>query len=165
MRVYLPATTTVLVGLGQDGTLGSPPTTGFAVTPALRAWFVDDDEEELEFAALVEAARASLRLIDGDPLAQRRRIVVVADVPDDAVEVRDDLDRGVIRVATVVTLADVAAIHADLADAGDTIAAAAAAVLAADLGDPIAQERVDDAEGYDLAWFASQEIEAVLAVD
>jgi Family of unknown function (DUF6912) len=31
-------------------------------------------------------------------------------------------------------------------------------VLAADLGDPDAQDRVDDAEGLGLSWYASQEL-------
>ena len=165
MRVYLPATSTVLAELHSSGTFGAPPTTGFAVTPALRAWFVDDDDEELEYAAMLEAARGSLRLIDSDPLAQRRRVVVVADIAHGDIEVHDDIDRGVIRVARAVTITDVAAIHADLADAVATISTAAAAILSADLGDAVAAERVDDAEGFDLAWFATQEIEAVLAVD
>jgi hypothetical protein len=161
--VYLPATTSSLRELLAAGVFGPAPLTGFAVTPALREWYRDDDIEALEYAAMLEAARASLRLIDADPDAARRRVVVATDVDDDAVRVRDDLDRGVVRVAVPVPLPAVAAVHVDDRDAEDTVAAAAAMIAAADLGDESAQETVDDAEGYELAWYATQEIAELLA--
>jgi len=164
MRIYLPATTTTLRALLDAGAVGPPPLTAFAVTPGLREWYVDDDPEELEYAAMVEAARGSLRLLDAAPEAARRRVVLAADVPDGDVRVRDDLDRGVVEIGSVVPLAAVASVHVDDADAEATVAAAADAVIAADLGDEPAQERVDDAEGYELSWYATQEIEPWLAL-
>ncbi len=161
MRVYLPATATLLRRLADDERL-EPPLTAFAVTPALREWYVDDDLDELEYAAMLEAARASLRLLDADPGAPRRRVVVALDADDATVSVRDDLERGVVRLATAVQLADVASVHVDDSDAQAAIAAAAAAIVAADLGDADAQDIADDAEGYELAWYATQEIEHVL---
>lgn len=162
MRVYLPATTSTLRALLESGEVGPAPLTAFAVTPGLREWYVDDDLEALEYAAMVEAARGSLRLIDADDTAARRRVVIAVDAPDSAVDVRDDLDRGVVQVGEPVRLGAVASVHVDDADAQDTVAAAAEAIIAADLGDPESQERVDDAEGYELSWYASQEIAAVL---
>jgi hypothetical protein len=162
VRVYLPATTSTLRALLDSGELGPVPLTAFAVTPALREWYVDDHLEALEYAAMVEAARGSLRLIDADDAAARRRVVIAVDAPDSAVAVRDDLDRGVVQVGDPVRLAAVASVHVDDADAEETVAAAAEAIIAADLGDPESQERVDDAEGYELSWYASQEIAAVL---
>jgi hypothetical protein len=163
MRVYLPATTTVLRELLDAREFGPVPLTGFAVTPGLREWYRDDDIEALEYAATLEAARASLRLIDADPDAARRRIVLAADIDEGAVQVRDDLDRGVVRVTAAVPLSAIAAAHVDDSDAEGAVAAAAGAINAADLGDQAAQDRVDDAEGYELAWYATQEIEALLA--
>jgi hypothetical protein len=125
---------------------------------------VDDDAESLEYAAMQEAARGSLRLIDADPTAARRRVVVALDVPDGQVEVRDDLDRGVVHLSAPVPLAAVASAHLDDEDAEETIAAAAEAIIAADLGDPGSQEKVDDAEGYELSWYANQEIGPLLAL-
>ena len=61
MRIYLPVTSTTLAELAANGTLGPAPLTAFAVTPGLRDWYLDDDAEALEYAALTEAARGSLR--------------------------------------------------------------------------------------------------------
>lgn len=159
MRVYLPSTTSGLGELVETGSLGGASTTAFAVTPGLREWYVDDDVEELEYAATMEAARASLRLLDSSPQAARRRVVLAADVPDDAVTVRDDLDRAVVQISGPVALAQIVALHADGPDAEQAVAAAAQAITAADLGDPAAQDIVDDAEGFELSWYANQEIE------
>jgi len=82
VRVYLSATSTTLNELLTSGVLGPAPLTAFAVTPGLREWYVDDDPEALEYAATMEAARGSLRLLDSDPSAARRRVVIAADVPD-----------------------------------------------------------------------------------
>jgi hypothetical protein len=163
MRVYLPATSTGLRTLLDDGELGPAPLTAFAVTAGLREWYLDDDLEALEYAASSEAARASLRLVDADATAARRRVVVALDAPEDQVEVRDDLDRGVVRLAAAVTAAQVASVHVDDADAEPAVAAAAESITAADLGDESAQEKVDDADGFELSWYAPQELEHLLA--
>ncbi len=163
MRVYVPVTITDLRTLHADAALGPAPITAFAVTPGLREWYVDDDPEELEYAALVEASRASLRLLDADEQAPRRRVVVAADVADAQVEVHDDIDRGVVRVLVDVPLASIASVHLDDAEAEAVVALAAEAVIAADLGHESSQERVDDAEGFELSWYATQELETVLS--
>ena len=167
MRVYLPATTNVLRTLVEEGRL-TGPSTAFAVTPALRQFYAVSeagaDEEELEYAALLVAARASLRLLDVDPFAARRRVVLAADVPDGAVVPLDDpdADRGAVRVQGDVELRNVASAHLDDADAEEDVRAAVAVVLEADLGSDEAQFVVDQAEGHELAWYATQEIGPVL---
>lgn len=158
MRIYLPATSTMLRELHATGELAGAPLTAWAVTPGLREWYRDDDAEELEYAAMTDAARGSLRLLDADASAARRRVVVAADLPDDTVEIRDDLDRGVVSLTRSVPISAVASVHVDDPEAESTVAAAADAVIAADLGDEASQERVDDAEGFELAWYATQEI-------
>ena len=165
--MYLPATTSVLRTLVDEGRLAGPHT-GFAVTPALRDFFVlsdaQADVEELEYAALLTAARASLRLLDIDPMAPRRRVVVAADVPDHEVAPMDDphVERGAVRVAADIRMKDVASVHIVGADAADDVRAAVNVVLEADLGSDDAQFVVDQAEGHELAWYASQEIGALL---
>jgi len=161
VRVYLPGTLRTLRTLVDSGEF-RPPLTAFAVTPDLREWYVDNDAEELEYAAMVEAARGSLRLLDEDCEAPRRRVVVTADVPDAAVAVRPDLDRAAVRIATAVPVRLVASVHVDGPDAEPTVAAAADAILEADLGDEDAQFLVDEAEGHELLWYASQEIAPLL---
>jgi hypothetical protein len=156
MRVYFPATTRTLRELVDRGELGPAPLTGFAVTPQLRAWYRDSDVDELE------AARGSLRLLDQDPDAMPRRAVVAADVPDEQVTLRPDLDRAVVRVAMPVPMKLVAAVHVDGSEAEKAVAAAVAVVLEADLGSEDAKFVVDGAEGYDLLWYASQEVGPLL---
>lgn len=163
MRVYLPATTTVLRTLVDEGRLTGPHT-AFAVTPQLREFYERSDPradlEELEYAALLTAARASLRLLDIDPAAARRRIVLAADVPDDQVTPMDDphVERGAVRVAADVGMRDVASAHIDGSEAEDDVRAAVNVVLEADLGSEDAQFVVDQAEGHELAWYATQEL-------
>jgi len=157
VRIYLPATTSVLRRLVETSECGPAPLTAFAVTPGLREWYVDDDIESLEYAAMLEAARASLRLLAADPAAAPRRVVVAAELPDAVVVVRDDLDLGVVRLADPVLLRQVVSVHVDDDDAEPAVRAATAVIDAADLGDPDASDRVDDTEGFELAWYASQE--------
>ncbi|WMX46743.1 DUF6912 family protein [Streptomyces roseicoloratus] len=167
MRVYVPLTLPGLAQAHKAGELGPGPLTAYAVTPALREWYVSDDIEELEYAALNRAAAASLRLLAGDPEAARRRVVVAVDVPDkDAVV---DPDRGLdpgalgeVRIAAAVPLAKAAAVHADADDAEADVSAAADALGAADQGDDDAQFVVDGAEDHELLWFGVQEIPALL---
>ena len=167
MRVYLPATTSVLRTLVDEGRL-TGPLTAFAVTPGLREFYAlsdaGADEEELEYAALLAAARASLRLVDVDPSAARRRVVLAAEVPDSAVaEIEDpDADRGAVRITGDLALAGVASAHVDGAEAEDDVRAAVDVVLEADLGSEDAQFVVDQAEGHELAWYATQEIGTLL---
>lgn len=161
MRVYVPGTMATVQALATDGELPGG-LTAFAVTPGLREWYVDEDIEELEYAAMLEAARASLRLLDSDESAPRRRVVVAAEVPDGAVQVRDDLDRGVVQLNDAVSLAGIASVHVDDLDAVEAVAAAADSIIAADIGDAAAQDRVDDAEGFELSWYATQEIGSLL---
>jgi hypothetical protein len=167
VRVYVPATTTVLRTLVDEGRLPAP-LAAFAVTPQLREFYAvseaEADTEELEYAALLTAGRASLRMLDVDPTAARRRVVLAADVPDAAVEVGDDpaghpdAERGSVRVTADLAMRDVASAHIDGADAEEDVRAAVNVVLEADLGSDDAQFVVDQAEGHELAWYATQEI-------
>jgi hypothetical protein len=158
VRVYLPATLPTLAVLRQGGTL-PPPREAHAVTPDLREWYAEGDEEELEYVAFTRAAQEALRLLRRDPGAPRRRVVVSADLPAEAVRRSDrDLGSSLIAVAGPVPLAAVAAIHVDGADAEDDVAAAAQVVEEAVAGDPDAQFTVDGAEDHELEWFDPSEI-------
>jgi hypothetical protein len=158
MRVYLPATVPLLARLREAGELALPE--GSAVTETLRAWYAEGDEEQLEYAALTSAARASLRLLANDPDAARRRVVVAADVPDGRVATSpgDEHEPGVIKITGAVRLVDVAALHVDEAGAQESVMAAVRSLSAADKGDPDAQFAVDAVEDYDLLWYAAQEL-------
>ena len=163
MRVYLPATFPALAAGAASGEFGPPPLLAYAVTPALREWYASGDGEELEYAATVDAARESLRLLAGDPAAPARRVVVAADVPDAAVSPAAELHPAAVHLSVAVTLRDVASVHVDELEAEPDIRAAVAAVPAADAGDSDAAFTVDGAEDHELHWYATQEIEVLLA--
>jgi len=164
MRVYIPSTVTRLRRLLDERALAPMSGTAFALTPRLREVYLAGDDEELEYVAMGEAARASLRLLAAeladDPDAVPRRVVVSADVPD--ATPRPDLDDAVVRVGGPVAIDRLAAIHLDLAEAQDPVRAAAAVVDAADLGDADAEFTLGDAEDHELAWYAVQELPFVL---
>lgn len=169
MRVYVPTTLAALAQAHPDGALEQ--SAAYAVTPALREWYVSDDLEELEYAALVRAAQSSLRLLAADPAAPRRRVVVALDVADGAVqpfpgdEYQDQASLGRVVLAGTVRLAKAAAVHADASDQEvlADVEAAVGAITAADAGDEDAQFSVDGAEDHELLWFATQEIPGLLA--
>ena len=162
MRVYVPATLPVLQHLLDTGRLGDPPLAGFAVTAALREWYAEGDQEELEYAALTLAARASLRLLDVDPDAPPRRAVVVAEVTDGAVLPAPSVDRGAVTVGMTVQLADVQSVHVDDPAAESDVQAAVESVIAADLGSEDAVFAMEQAEGHELQWYATQELGPLL---
>jgi hypothetical protein len=159
MRVFLPSTLPELAQALQAGQVGPGPVPGFAVTPLLREAYASGDEEELEYAALTEAARASLRLLAADPGAPPRRVVLAAEIPAEQVrwDARDS-EPGRVLVGEAVPLARLASAHVDDAEAGADVRAAAQALPAADAGDEDAKFAVDGAEGYELGWYATQEL-------
>ncbi|QMU67879.1 hypothetical protein [Streptacidiphilus sp. P02-A3a] len=171
MRVYVPTTLNALALAHAEGPLGVAPLRAYAVTPALREWYLSDDIEELEYAALVRAAQSSLRLLAEDAKAPRRRVVVALDVPDRAVQLRVDAEHehsaelGAVTLTEPLLLAKAAAVHADADEAGvrEDVAAAAEAVAAADGGDEDARFTVDGAEDHELLWYAVQEIPGLLS--
>jgi hypothetical protein len=163
MRVYIPTTLAGLAEAYKAAELGPAPLDAYAVTPGLREWYVSDDIEELEYAALTRAAQASLRLLAVSPDVPRRRVVVAVDVADGSV--RHDPDRaldpaalGEVRLTRAVPLSEAAAVHVDGDDAEPDVSAAAGALGAADAGDDDARFTVDGAEDHELLWFATQEI-------
>lgn len=139
MRVYVGTTFTGLRSLHTSGTLGPAPLAARAVTPALREWYAEGDTEELEYVALTAAAADSLALLGDAPSdLPRRRVVIACEAPDDAVAAVGD-PRSAVRVDAEVPVAKVASIHVD--------------DPAADLADP---------DGWELMWFATQELEHLL---
>lgn len=167
MRVYVPLTLSGLAELYRTGQAGPAPLTAYAVTPALREWYLSGNQEELEYAALSRAAQASLRLLAAEPATARRRVVIAADVPDRSAVADPDQaliteSLGEVRLTEPVPVAKMAAVHVDGVDAEADIAAAADALGAADQGDDDAQFTVDGASDHELLWYAVQEIDRLV---
>jgi hypothetical protein len=164
VRVYLPATVPLLARLRADQGLAIPPgSSGHAVTPELREWYAEGDEEELEYVAFTRAAQDSLHLLRHDPQAPPRRVVIAVDLSAEvAVPVDRDLGSSAVRLGHQVTMADVASIHVDGKDAEPDVRAAADAVVEAAAGDPDAQFTVDGAEDHELEWYDPSELDQIL---
>jgi hypothetical protein len=159
VRVYLPATLPQLAALREHGELIAPAE-AHAVTPTLREWYAEGDEEELEYIAFTRAAQGALRLLRTDPKAPRRRVVVSADLPAAALTREDrELGSSLVVVGGAVPLAAVAAVHVDGEGSEFDVAAAAEVILAAVAGDPDAQFTVDSAEDHELEWYDPSELD------
>jgi hypothetical protein len=163
IRVYIPATIALLSTLSERGELGPAPVEAHAVTPALREWYAEGDDEELEYVAFTRAAQAALRLLRHDPSAPRRRVVLSADLPRAAVRAGDrELGSSTVQVTSAVPLRAIAAIHLDADGADADVAAAAEVVEEALAGDPDAQFTVDGAEDHELAWYDVSELDTLV---
>ncbi|GLY28415.1 hypothetical protein [Kineosporia sp. NBRC 101731] len=165
-RVYVPTTLAVLAETAKRGVLNpdaadSAPLPAHAVTAAIREWYTDDDVESLEFAALTEAAEASLRMLAEDP-AKPRRVVLALDVPPTAVRTGGPY-RSSVTLEVEVPLADVVSLHIDESEAEDIILAGIAALTAADGGDEDAMFVVEEAGACDLLWYDISEIDDLIS--
>ncbi|MFD5868051.1 DUF6912 family protein [Corynebacterium sp. NPDC060344] len=159
MRVYLPATFGMLRELLDDDAVVPRRGWAFAVTPALREFYVEGDDEELADIAFDDASRASLRLLSAyDGKFPHRRVVIAADVADDAVELKPDMGEAVVALSGPVSRDDVAAVHVDVEESAAAVEKAIAAVDAADLGDEDAELTVGDCLERPLAWYDAAEL-------
>jgi uncharacterized protein DUF6912 len=137
VRIYVPATLTMLAGFVADGGVGPAPVHARAVTAWLREEWPEADEEEWEYAALMAAADDSAALLtEDDP---PRRVVLAADVE----RVGESRSSSLVEVESAFPMSLVRAVHADTGDLQRSTAY-----------DP-------DALG-DLAWFGVQEIPDLL---
>lgn len=161
MRVYIPATFALLQELSENGAITARSGYGFAVTPALREWFTEGDEEDFSEIAFDDASRASLRLlaIGDEERFPHRRVVVSVDVPDENVTLEPDLGEAVVSLKPAQVGFDaVAAIHVDVEASEGATAKAIASVDAADLGDEEAELAVGDALDNFMAWYDPSEL-------
>jgi hypothetical protein len=155
MRVYVPSTLPALAEALKAGRVRAR--TAYAVTPALTEAYASGDQEELEYVAMSAAARASLRLIAGDPDAAPRRVVLAAEVGA-AAWAGAEADPAKVTLSEDIPAAKLVSAHVDDSVAADDVRAAVAALPAADAGDEDAGFAVDQAEGHELGWYATQEL-------
>lgn len=163
-RVYLPTTLATLATAYVSGGFGAGHA-AHAVTPAVREWYVEGDTEELEYAAMSEAAEASLRLLAAELTAEaryeHRRVVVAADVAADAVHPDGTVGaRSAVRLGCTVPLSAVVSVHVDEDAPGvrRAVAEAIRALPAADAGDDDATFLLDEASSHELLWYDVTEV-------
>ena len=162
MRVYCALTLPALASALDAGSLEAP--VAYAVTPALREWYSDGDDEQLEYAATAAAARASLRRLAGGG-GPRRRVVLAVEVPDASARPAPDLDRAAVRLGDPLRLSQVVSALVDDPVAADDVSRGAGALAAAEAGDPDAAFAVDAVEDHELGWYAAQELPALVALE
>lgn len=165
MRVYLPATFAMLRALEDTEEVQPRNGWGFAVTSALRDFYVRGEEEELENVAFLAAAEASVRLLgwEPDPEFPYRRVVISVDLPDNQVTPAPENGDPVVKIsAPAVPLEDVAAIHVDVRESEETTRRAIGAITKAELGDEDALLIMGDAEDNLLAWYDPSELPFLL---
>lgn len=152
MRIYVGCTASDLAHLWSAGQLVSGRSC-HAVTLELRRHEMGADDEELEYLALGAAADSSVAALRDSREEPPRRVVLAADVPDEAVTPvgASDVTRTRVTVSTSVALAQVAAVHVDDVGAADAVRAALA-------GDHPALAE------HELLWYARQEIPDVAGV-
>jgi hypothetical protein len=157
MRIYIPVTMSTLRDVVASRAVTPAGGVVFAVTDDLRQEYADADDEELEYLAMSDAARACLRLLAaaGEEEAQLR-VVIAADVS--IVVPTPDRDRAAGTVTGPVPWKQIASVHLDGAEAADVVRSAAAVVDQADLGDDDAEFAVGSAEDLALAWYAPGEV-------
>lgn len=134
VRVYVPTTLEALARFSEEGGIGPSPVHAHAVTEWLRESWLEADEDEWAYAALMAAADdagASLTAED-----RPRRVVLVAEVE----RITEDRESTVVTVDTAVSMRLVQAVHADTDDI-----------------DPARPESLGD-----LGWFGVQEIPDLL---
>jgi hypothetical protein len=83
-------------------------------------------------------------------------------MPDEVVQLAPHVDRAAVKVTAAVPLKKVHAVHVDDVAAIPDVTVAADAVVEADLGSEDAAFRMEQAEGHELGWYATQEIGPLL---
>ncbi|HEU5033772.1 MAG TPA: hypothetical protein VFT62_03335 [Mycobacteriales bacterium] len=162
MRVYRPVT---LPQLREWLAAGRAPVgPGHAVTPALREWYREGSQEEMEYVAQLAAAQAVLDLLAVDVDAPRRRAVLAVDVADAdvAVDQSGAAGRSAVVVGVPVPLTQWASALLDDEDAESVVSAAVTALGAAAAGDDDAAFALDEAAALELGWYAVQELPHLL---
>ena len=162
MRVYLPATTTTLRELLDAGAVGPAAADGLRGDAGPAGVVRRRGRRGAGVRGDVRGGAGSLRLLDADPHAARRRVVIAADVPDDAVtcattsisassESLRRLRWPRWRRCTSTTPTPRRPWPRRPRRSSPPISATRGS-----------QDAVDDAEGYELSWYATQEIGPLL---
>lgn len=161
VRVFLPATFAMLTELEETGQLAARSGWGFTVTPALREFYTEGDEEEIEYSAFLEASMASLRLlaIGDEDKFPHRRVVISVDVDESVVTPKPDMGEPVVALnSATITKDNLQAIHVDIEESEAATAKAIAAIDNADLGDEDAELAVGDALDNFMAFYDPTEL-------
>ncbi|OFS17323.1 hypothetical protein [Corynebacterium sp. HMSC27B11] len=165
MRVFIPATHSMLADFARDQVLPIRSGAVFGLTQAVRDFYTSGDDEELEYTAFLDAARASLRLLATEDASgaeeafPNRRVVLAADIPDANLTADPTGGDSVLRVDPAqLELTQLRAIHTDDEDAEAATKRAKECIDDADLGDEDAELALGDCEDNLMSWYDSKEL-------
>ena len=145
VRVYLPLTASLLRRARDEGGFGALPLAAHAVTPAVEEALAGTGQEECEYAAMTAAADESLAVIGTEDAP--RRVVAAVDVASWQPRSGDsEAAPSAVEVVAAVPLRRLAAVHVDTEDLP-----------------PDPERAAEAAEDQELGWYATQELDDVLA--
>lgn len=155
----------MLADFAREGVLPIRSGVVFGLTQAVRDFYTSGDDEELEYTAFLDAARASLRLLATEDASgakeafPNRRVVLAADIPDANLTADPTGGESVLRVAPAqLELTQLRAIHTDDEDAEAATKRAKECIDDADLGDEDAELALGDCEDNLMSWYDSKEL-------
>jgi hypothetical protein len=163
VRVYLPATLSLLEKWLADGEAAAVGEAAYAVTAALRESYLEADLDELEHAAQIAASIGSLRLLASDADVARRRVVLAVEADDALVRPDSPNGRASVRLTGRVPVVRWASALIDAPDVEAVIEDAVGSLTLAAVGDDDAQFALDEAEAHELGWYAVQELPHLFA--
>jgi hypothetical protein len=169
-RVYVPLALDGLERLLRDG--GLPEAlSAFAVTDDLVDWWSQGaaqplDSEELEYAAMLQAAAGALELLDPEAVEAgtqpARRLVVAADAATAPADPDAEPAPGAVRLQSPLELRQLVALHVDAALAEPSVRAAVSALADDSAPSSHVELVLSELVDHDLGWYAPAEAEALL---
>lgn len=169
-RVYVPLTLDGLESLLRDE--GLPEAlSAFAVTDDLVDWWSQGaaqplDSEELEYAAMLQAAAGALELLDPEAVEAgtqpARRLVVAADAATAPADPDAEPAPGAVRLQSPLELRQLVALHVDAALAEPSVRAAVSALADDSAPSSHVELVLSELVDHDLGWYAPAEAEALL---
>lgn len=163
----MPTTAEGLAVLAGAGSLGAGPQPAYAVTETLVAWWTDGagarpDDEELEYAATLQAAAASLALLEPRAVttgtAPACRVVLAADADAVGTSAADDDAPGAVSLPASPPRRDVVALLVDTVESREAVVAAVAALADDEAPTSAVEQALAAIVERDLAWYSPHEL-------
>ena len=161
-RVYVPTTLSGLHGFLDAGSVEA--TVGYAVTPALREWYVEGDARR---AGVRSRRRGGPRLAAAAASrpSRARRVVLAVEVADGAARPAPDMDRAAVRLSGAVPCRPSTPPSSTTRPLRTTYAGLWPRWPQPTRATRTPRFMVDAVEDHELGWYAVQELSALVALE